>query len=113
MCAVLRARTKAGEDRETNRAGEPDEGVRHGLEYPHQERGGDEVVHYVVQRLVRRGDRELDELLEKERLRAEREGTSPRPERPARRKNLPLVSVLADEPEEEDPEDRACLICEL
>jgi hypothetical protein len=65
------------------------------------------------ERFTWRQGESLDELLEKERLRAEREGTSPRPERPARRKNLPLVSVLADEPEEEDPEDRACLICEL
>jgi 3'-phosphoadenosine 5'-phosphosulfate sulfotransferase (PAPS reductase)/FAD synthetase len=63
------------------------------------------------ERFTWRQGESLDELLEKERLRSEREG--PRTERPARRKNLPLVSVLADEPEEEDPEDRACLICEL
>lgn len=54
----------------------------------------------------------LDELIEKERLRGE-QGAA-KSDRPTKRRNLPLASVfMEDGDEEEDPEDRACLICEL
>ncbi len=52
----------------------------------------------------------LDELLEKEKLRGDAPGG--RGDR-APRRNLPLVRVFAEDDDEEDPEDRACLICEL
>ena len=53
----------------------------------------------------------LDELIAKEELREVRAGG--KPEKQKSRRNLPLVSVFADDEEELDPEDRPCLVCEL
>lgn len=63
------------------------------------------------ERFTWRQGESLDELLEKERARVGIEGD--KPVRKGPRRNLPLVQVLADEEDEDDPEDRACLICEL
>lgn len=52
----------------------------------------------------------LDELVAKELAKGDAEG---RPERAVKRHNLPLVSVFDEGEDDEDPEDRACLICEL
>ena len=52
----------------------------------------------------------LDELIAKEEARGAAEKG---PERAVKRKNLPLVSVFAEEDDELDDEDRACLVCEL
>jgi hypothetical protein len=52
----------------------------------------------------------LDELVAKELAKGDAEG---RPERAAKRRNLPLVSVFDEGEDDEDDEDRACLICEL
>lgn len=58
----------------------------------------------------RRGET-LDELVAKEEARG---ASGEKPERAVKRRDLPLVSVFADEgDEDEDDEDRACLICEL
>lgn len=53
----------------------------------------------------------LDELIAKEELREGQVGG--KPEKQKSRRNLPLVSVFADDEEELDPEDRPCLVCEL
>lgn len=63
------------------------------------------------ERFTWRQGESLDELLEKERARSGAEGDKPARKGP--RRNLPLVQVLADDEDEDDPEDRACLICEL
>lgn len=53
----------------------------------------------------------LDELVAKEEARG---GEEKRPERAVKRKNLPLVSVFAEEGDADaDEEERPCLICEL
>ena len=59
----------------------------------------------------RRGET-LDELVAKEEARLAREGA--RSERPKSRRNLPLVALFGDDDDEDqDNEDRPCLICEL
>lgn len=57
----------------------------------------------------RRGET-LDELVARERCKP---ADKPRREDRKPRRNLPLVSVLADEDGDIDPEDRPCLICDL
>lgn len=52
----------------------------------------------------------LDELVAREKAKTE---DKPRREEQKPRRNLPLVTVLADEDDDADPEDRPCLICEL
>lgn len=52
----------------------------------------------------------LDELVAREKAKTE---DKPRREEQKPRRNLPLVTVLADEDDDLDPEDRPCLICDL
>lgn len=62
------------------------------------------------QRFTWRQGESLDELIAKETTRGD---AGEKAERAVKRRNLPLVSVFADEDDEVDPEDRPCLICEL
>ncbi len=63
------------------------------------------------ERFTWRQGESLDELIEKEEARG---ATKPRPERAARRRNLPLATIFAEaDGEDVDDEERACLICEL
>jgi hypothetical protein len=52
----------------------------------------------------------LDELIAKEEARGD---TPEKTERAARRRNLPLVSVFADDGDEDEDDEKPCLICEL
>ncbi|MBA3546096.1 MAG: phosphoadenosine phosphosulfate reductase family protein [Nannocystis sp.] len=52
----------------------------------------------------------LDELVAREKAKTE---DKPRRVEQKPRRNLPLVTVLADEDDDADPEDRPCLICDL
>jgi 3'-phosphoadenosine 5'-phosphosulfate sulfotransferase (PAPS reductase)/FAD synthetase len=62
------------------------------------------------QRFTWRQGETLDELIAKEAAR----GDAPeKTERAARRRNLPLVSVFADDGDEDEDDEKPCLICEL